>query len=198
MTDTLFTSQTPGGTFNNIGGETLSTAFYSIVPGNITGFQIYGPSTPPIINPTCALWLPTSATTGTQLGSKQFPSFLNSGVWNQLLLDTPVTITANTLYRATEYTDFYVATGSFWTSPLSSGNLRGIQDNTDPTSAGWSVRNGTFANSTTLGTYPPDQSGNTFNAGCYFIDVLFEPATVAQPPRQALVVSYAVQRSTSW
>lgn len=190
MTDTLFTSQIPGGTFNNVGGETLGVAFYAVVPGTVDGFRIYGPSTPPLILPTCGLWRPTSASTGgSPLGTVQFGAPPTSGVWNTVMLSSPVSISANVLYRATEYTDFYVATSAFWAAPLSSGSLRGIQDATDPTSAGWSVRNGTFANSTTLGAYPPDQPGNTFNAGCYFIDVIFTPAGGAQDADAALTAT---------
>lgn len=178
MSQRLFTVQVPTGTFNNSSGETLAHAVWFDVAGTVDGYSVYGPTTPPVILPTLRLRQPTSAAAASTIAGsiKQFPATLTSNVWNDLLLTVPVAVAANTMYSVEEYTDYYCAKSTFWTAPLVTGNIHGPQDNTAPTGAGWNTRNGRFANSTVLGTYAPDNASNTFNQGCYFIDVLFTPA----------------------
>lgn len=174
--ESLFTSQTPG--IPNVfeaSPVTVANAFRSLVDGTIKGFRIYAPGTVGAGTYAGVLWQITGAGTGTELGAATFGA-LSPG-WNEVLLGSPIAITAGVPYKVGQRTSEgrYAATGGFWSSQLTSGNLIGIQDGA--TVGGIVVANGSFTAGLTA------YAGSTFGSNGYFIDVIFEatPAGESHP-----------------
>ena len=166
-TVSLFTaSNTPALTALNDGRPLeLGMKFTSSVAGQITALKFYRSASdtgPDLLD----LW----TATGTKLASATFTNTAASG-WQTVNLATPVTIAANTTYVASYHTSgAYVATTSFFTSPVTSGPL------TAPSSA-TAGGNGVYAygGTNTAGLFPT----NTFNSNNYWADVVFRPQLAA-------------------
>jgi hypothetical protein len=168
VSESIFTSQTPGTTDANDGvGYTLCTLFSSAVDGQVTGIRWYFPSTLPSVAKG-GLFQRSGAGDGgvhTELARATFLGPV-AGTWNTVNFASPVNITAGTLYYAAVYTaDHYVATSAGLSGAISNGNL------TAPADSG-SAHNGRFKSPTADLAGPDSQ----FNAGLYFADVLFTAA----------------------
>lgn len=183
MAESIFTDQIPT-SLNNVEGGGIVTAvtFTPDVGGTITGIRFYATSTVGGVY-TGQLYLPTSdddpvgTGTGTLLGSKVFAGTVTPSAWNVIPFDTPVAIVGGSTYRATMHNTEgrYVSTGSFpdFTNGigLTNGHLHAIYNGEPiPALAGDTLTQGTFAGSGT-----PVYPSNTFSAGNYFVDVVFEP-----------------------
>jgi hypothetical protein len=183
VAQSLFTSQTPSSANNSDGtpGITTATSVMFTVAGTITAVRFYATTTVSGTY-TGAVWEVTSndgssSGTGTLLGSKVRPSGPTAGAWNTIVLDTPVAVTTGKLYRVGLHNTAgrYVATGSFapfvgGAGGLTNGDIWAPHTGDNPAGLG-SQSNGTFEINAAL-AYPTD----TFSAGCYFVDVVFEPA----------------------
>jgi Domain of unknown function (DUF4082) len=166
-TVSLFTaSNTPALTALNDGRQLeVGVKFTSSVAGQITALKFYR-SASDTGSDLLDLW----TATGTKLASATFTNTAASG-WQTVNLATPVTIAANTTYVASYHTSgAYVATTSFFTSPVTSGPL------TAPSSA-TAGGNGVYAygGTNTAGLFPT----NTFNSNNYWADVVFRPQLAA-------------------
>ncbi|RDJ03369.1 adhesin [Rhizobium phaseoli] len=155
-------SSTPAQTNLNDGQQLeLGVKFTSNVAGDITGIKFYRNANDNGQN-VVDLW----SATGTKLATATFTNTTASG-WQTVNFATPFTIAANTTYVASYHTTgAYVATGNFFTTPVTSGPL------TAPASG-----NGVYAygGSATTGLFPT----STFNSANYYADVVFRPQLAA-------------------
>jgi len=188
MPESIFTSQTPTSGDNvEPGGIVTGVTFTPAVDGTITGIRLFA-STTVGGTYTGQLYLPTSdddpagSGTGTLLGTKVFAGTVTSAAWNVITFDTPVPVTGGLTYRATVHNTEgrYVSTGSFpdFTNGvgLTNGNLHAIWNGEPiPALAGDTLTQGVFAGSAT-----PIYPSNTFSAGNYFVDVVFEAVEPAE------------------
>jgi hypothetical protein len=102
------------------------------------------------------------AADGTLLAEETYPS-ASGGGWQEVALTTPVPIQADTTYIVSYHTpNDYVAEPGFFASSVAYGPLTGLADGTDGP-------NGVFFYGPP-GSFPTD----TFNAGNYYVDVVFE------------------------
>ena len=158
MSDTLFTSQTPAAQGSDgAPGITTATAFKLANPRTCEGIQFYATATPSGTY-TVALWRVTNTDagaggTGTLIASKAVSSVGITGNAYNIVNFAPgdvvggesLDLDTTHLYRAGVHNgSLYVATNSFFTSALTNGDITGVQDNTDPLSNGWTIRQGTF------------------------------------------------------
>jgi hypothetical protein len=176
MTESIFTSQTPGSpNVVEAGGITTGTTFIPAVDGVVSAIRFYA-TTDVEGTYTGSLYLPTAdddpegSGTGTLLGSGVLAGAATPGAWNVIPI-TPVNVTAGTAYRVAMHNSagHYVSTGSFAefvTGGLTSGNLFAPP-------AGYDIGIGTISQgSFNIGAAPAYPS-NGFNSGCYFVDVVF-------------------------
>lgn len=163
----LFSSQTPAAPDNADGSDNYSMGTYMSfsVPGTITHVRWFYPLTaqPGGVAPKANIFLNS---TSTKVGGADvnMPSPGVAGGWNQVALDTPVSVIGDPLI-------FYCPT--IWT-PLryvaSSGG-----------SSPWPLTNGPISAPSGAGRFTSGASGNVdfptnaFNNGCYFVDVAFTP-----------------------
>jgi hypothetical protein len=176
-TESLFTNQVPESLNNNDGapGIVLATSFTPAVDGLIHGIRFYATSTVGGTY-TGALHQVTveddpGPGAGTLLGSGVLGDAPTPGEWNVIPLDTPVAVTAGTLYRAAMHNSGgrYVVTAAFFNGPqLVNGNLSAPVNG--DAAFGGAIRQGTFEVSATSTIYP----NNDFNGSSYFVDVTFE------------------------
>ncbi|GAA0494794.1 hypothetical protein Ade02nite_19720 [Paractinoplanes deccanensis] len=175
----LFTSQTPlsGDNADGAPGITTATTLRFATDGVINAVRFYATATVGGTY-TGAIWqIDTTDNpgpgTGTLLASKVRPTLPAGGTWNLIVLDTPVAVTAGTLYRVGVHNSDgrYVASGAFFGVALTNGDITAIANGDNPTGSG-TVNQGTFAIDPAL-TYPV----STFNSASYFVDVDYTPAS---------------------
>lgn len=173
MPESLFTSQTPTGTNNSDGAPGITTATTEMyaVAGQITHVRFYATTTTGGTY-TGAVWQVTSGDPpggGTLLASKASTGPFTGGAWNTITLDTPVDVVPGVLYRIGLHNSDgrYVNTGSFFGSALANGNITAPANGDNPVGIG-TLAQGTFGIDAAL-TYPIV----SFNANCYFVDVVF-------------------------
>lgn len=203
MTESLFTSQTPAvqGTDGSPGITTATTVKFA-VDGTVSAIRFYATSTPSGTY-TVAIWEVTGTDagaggTGTLLQSQTIAAgSITGNAFNSVSI-TPVSVVSTKLYRVGVHNpSLYVATNSFFTSALTNGNITGVQDNTDPLSNGWTIRQGTFIIDAAL--QYPRQVGSSAS---YFADVVFAAAggsvdgTATQTDTFAGTTTAAVTRPT--
>ncbi len=170
----LFTSQTPTVTDASDGtpGITTATSLQFSVPGYIYAVRFYATATVGGTY-TGAVWQVTGSDTGTPAGtlltSKTLGATPTGGTWNNIVLDTPLAVTATTLYRVGLFSGAgrYVATNNFFLSPVVNGSITAEANNASVSPVG-TIKQGVFAINATL-TYP----SNTGVAASYFVDVVF-------------------------
>lgn len=173
MAESIFTSQTPANPNHLEPGSppvTLGTLFTVATNGTIDGGRWLFPTTLPSGTVTWTLYQWNSDASGTQLAQASFSS-PTAGVWNTVSI-TPVNIVSGQRYVTTVHTPNgrYVFTGAFFASSgVTNGNLTAPQDDSVTP-----ARNGRF-----VGGASPAFPTNTFNATCYFADVLFTAAGAA-------------------
>jgi hypothetical protein len=162
----LFTTQTPAGTFEDGLAMSLGTIFAFSVPGTITHVRWYVPSNPPTGTVYAAIF-GMDETRLTALPDATFGT-LTGAAWNTVALATPLVIpTAGERVVAIKTPNRYGAstTGTNPVSPFPLSN--------GPLSAALGAgRFTTFGAASSQVEFP--SSG--FNNGCYFIDVIFVPA----------------------
>lgn len=170
---TIYTSQTPTGNFDDGTSLTIATSFYSDVDGWIYGHRFYGHTSPSGVY-TGQLWQVTSSDDTTPGGTKLVQKAHSSVVsgWNELLYDTPIPITANVPYRTAVHaaSGLYVAiSGQFASSGVDNGNLHAYRNGETAPVIGV-IRNGNFFEpNATVNDYP----GSFFGGSGYMVDVLF-------------------------
>ncbi|NMO52025.1 DUF4082 domain-containing protein [Actinoplanes sp. TBRC 11911] len=170
----LFTTQTPSGADNSDGapGITTATTLRFAQNGYITAVRFYATSTVGGTY-TGAVWQvtsPDSASAGTLLASEVRASSPAAAGWNLIPLDTPVPVTAGTLYRVGTHNSEgrYVSRSGFFNGAgLSNGDISALEDGEIVGGIG-TIRQGTFEVNAAL-AYPTDFFGST----CYFADVEF-------------------------
>jgi hypothetical protein len=144
-------------TINDSSSVELGVKFQTSTAGKIVGLRFYkGPQN--IGTHTANLWLGSG---GSPLATATFVNETASG-WQQAYFSSPVTVTPGTTYVASYHTSgFYSADGSYFANALTSGAL------TAPASSA-SGGNGVY-------TYGSSSSfpANTYNAGNYWVDVMF-------------------------
>jgi hypothetical protein len=121
--------------------------------------------------------------TGTLLASKDFGVTSDVAAWNTVLFDTPVAVTAGTVYRIVRgSTDWFtIATGIFAAGPIVNGNITGVQ--TGATVGGFTITQQGF-NGVSKVIYP-NQGSSFAGTGSVtaYIDVLFEASGGGFNPR---------------
>ncbi|HEY5695228.1 MAG TPA: DUF4082 domain-containing protein [Candidatus Saccharimonadales bacterium] len=142
---------------------TLGTLFTTTDDGKIHGARWHYPDNLPTQPVVAGLFSWTNDTVGTLLASATF-SNPQSG-WNNVLFNSPISITANTKYVITVWTkDNYVYTPNQFTSgAVVNGNLVAPQDATGAHNGKYTIGGGSLAYPTT-----------SFTASGYLADVLFE------------------------
>ena len=140
----------------------LGVKFRTDLPGYITGIRYYKSADNTGVH-TGSIW----TASGSLLKTVTFSSETSSG-WQQVMFDSPVAVTANTVYVASYHTDtgFYSADGGYFTSHgFDNGYLHALSQ----TAAGG---NGVFH-------YGPSGFPNQgFGAANYWVDLVFERSTV--------------------
>ncbi len=188
-TESLFTSQVPGGFAFDAAGITLGLTVYFALPGVIRGVKFYASSTLSGGTYTGGVYSVDTADsgsndpgagTGTQLVSATYGT-LTANQWNSVTFGSPLTVAANTPYRITGYTSVgrYGSTTNLFSSALTNGNITAPATNTSV--AGKNIRNGTYNYATGI-SYPNDYFGEG-----YFVDVVYEADAVTatpNPPRR--------------
>jgi hypothetical protein len=163
---TLFsTSATPATvTVSDNNSVELGVKFQASMNGTITGIRFYkGPQNTG--THVADLW----TATGTLLASATFTNEGTSG-WQQVDFSSPVAITAGTTYVASYHTNGdYSADNNYFAAAHTNGSLTALASST-------SGGDGVYAYGT--GALFPT---NTYNAGNYWVDVVFEGNSL-QPP----------------
>jgi hypothetical protein len=166
----LFTTQTPAGTFNDNGNVTVATAIRFAVAGAVTAIRWYGPAIAVTGAPVAGLFTPTSERVGVELARTAFTA-VTPGTWNTAVLDLPIVVAAgDILFAAVWSPGPYVATNVFFTTSLVAGDLTGIADGQPWANGRFHIGGG--------GLMFPE---STFRSSCYFVDVVFTPATITAP-----------------
>lgn len=175
MAESLFGSTTPGGAqfLDGSPGITTAVSVYFDVPGTITHVRFYcGAQNGGTW--TGSVWEVTSADngsgTGTLLGKKDMTSPATLA-WNEIALDPPISVSANTLYRISiRNGQYYWAENSFFSGHDEvSGNIHANHNGDNPTGLG-TMYQGSFVVTGTPDVYP-NQVGAAAN---YAVDLLFE------------------------
>jgi len=122
---------------------------------------------------------------GTLLASKDFGITSDVAAWNTVNFDTPVAVTAGTVYRIVRGSEdwFTIANGIFASAPIVNGNITGVQNNA--TVGGLAIKSESF-NGFSSSVYTTNASGFT-PAGSVtaYIDVLFEASGASFSPAQS-------------
>lgn len=176
MSESLFTSQTPIATDPSDGtpGIVRATTIQFAVAGTVAGIRWWCPVTN-TGNVEVRIWQLTSTSAGTLLATKAITGTPTGGAWNVTTFDTPVPVDAAHVYRVTVFNNEgrYVATNSFFVTPLVVGDLTAEADHADVGHGVGVINQGTFAISAT-DTFP----SNVGVSACYFVDVVFNPGAV--------------------
>ncbi|HEV7669885.1 MAG TPA: DUF4082 domain-containing protein [Thermoanaerobaculia bacterium] len=161
---TIFTTQSPTETLDAAPGWEVGTRFTSSKPGRIIGFRFWRAAGETGSN-YGKLWTDS----GTRLKlSKAFPS--GTG-WVQIILDNPVTISINTVYRVSVNTN---------SKQVKKGGAYAVDG---PISQGPLYSDGGYYGQ------PIDAMPTSSSASMFFVDVIFEEF-VPPPPRPDLYISY--------
>ena len=136
---------------------TLGMKFRSTQAGFITGIRYYKAAGSSGVH-TGNLW----SSTGTKLAEVIFTGETASG-WQQMLLNTPVAINANTTYVVSYHSPSgeYVNTNPYFTSAVVNGPLRALANGEDG-------GNGLYRYTAT-----PQFPNSTYGSSNYFVDVVF-------------------------
>ena len=172
-TQSLLTSQTPGGSNYNDGvSYELGARFYSDTVGQITAIRFWKSSSESGTH-VGHIW----DSKGTLLATVTFANETASG-WQQQALDSPLAVTANSEYLVSVNTgkNYYVATNSGLASQVSNKNLHSEVGS-----------NGRYGSS---GQYPT----NSYQNSNYFRDVVFVPSSSSG---SGTTVSISLTPSTS-
>jgi hypothetical protein len=184
--DTIFDFSAPAA--GNIdSGDTTSVEvgveFTASSPGSVTGIRFYKASTNTGTH-VGSLW----TSSGTLLASATFSNETGSG-WQTVNFSSPVAITAGTSYVAGYFASngHYSGTGQGFGAAVSNGPLTAIANGTTP--------NGVYAYAGSS-TFPT----NSYNAGNYWVDVLFAPTPLTAPGQVTGVSATAgsLSASVSW
>lgn len=149
---------------------TLGVRLYTTGGATVSGIAFYAPTTNTGTY-TAGLWIsntPDDTATGTLLETGTLASgSVIPGAWNTIPLDTPVALTANTIYTAGVHTSSgrYVSTPTAFAAAITGNGIVLVQSGDDPVGFGV-TRNGVFTENATL-AFPV----STFGASDYFIDV---------------------------
>lgn len=172
MTESLFTSQTPVVTDANDAGSgiTRGTTVQFAVSGTVTGIRWWCPVTN-TGNVQVRIYQLSGNASGSLLATKAVSGTPTGGAWNVTTFDTPVAVDASHVYRVTIFNSEgrYVATNSFFVTPLVVGNLTAEANNATPSGVAFSINQGTFQ----IGASDalPSSVGV---AASYFVDVVFQ------------------------
>ncbi|WP_270886144.1 DUF4082 domain-containing protein [Pedococcus sp. 5OH_020] len=165
----------------------VGVKFTSDVSGSVTGIRFYK-GTGNTGTHVGSLW----SATGTRLASVTFTGEAASG-WQQATFATPVAITAGTVYVASYFAPVghYAGDGGYFTTAVDNAPLHALKDGT-------SGGNGVYAYAGTS-TFP----SNTFNAGNYWVDVLFSTssppaATAPAAPSGVTATAGDASAAVSW
>ena len=144
--------------------------------GTVSGIRFYKSSQDTGVH-TGELW----SSSGTRLATVTFTNETASG-WQTATFSNPVTVTAGTIYVASYHTNagHYSNSTDYFTADVTSGPL------TAPASG-----NGVFTYSSTS-VFPT----NTFQATNFWVDVMFNPSGVNQPPAAVNDVGPVATRDT--
>lgn len=145
--------------YNNVAGIEVGVRFTTAMDGYIKGLRFYK-STNDTGTHKGSLW----KNDGTLLARVTFLNETAFG-WQEILLDTPVAVTAGTIYIASYHspTGYYAETNPYFTSPIINGPLTAIKD-TDP-----ALGNGLYKFSTT-----PTLPTLNYDSDNYWVDVVFD------------------------
>jgi hypothetical protein len=151
-------------TANDPNSVELGVKFQASTNGTITGIRFYkGPQNTG--THVADLW----SATGTLLATATFTNETASG-WQQVNLANPVVVTAGTTYVVSYHTSgYYSATSNYFATAHTNGSLTAL-------ASGTSGGDGVYAYGT--GSIFPT---NSFNASNYWVDVVFNGASL-QPP----------------
>jgi hypothetical protein len=180
-TQSLFTSQTPAGSFSDgAPGIATATTLRFAQDGEVSDIAFYASSS--VSGTYTAAFYSVDASdpgTGTLLGSATMGGAPTPDAWNTVPI-TPVAVTAGTPYRAVIFSGDgrYVATSSFFTSDLVNGDITADADG--DTVGGFVIDQGTYRIDAALG-YPNSNGGGT----CYFVDVVFSTSSDVTAPAEA-------------
>ena len=158
------------------GAIELGVKFRTSVAGTVSGIRFYKSSQDTGVH-TGELW----SSSGTRLATVTFTNETASG-WQTATFSNPVTVTAGTIYVASYHTNagHYSNSTDYFTADVTSGPL------TAPASG-----NGVFTYSSTS-VFPT----NTFQATNFWVDVMFNPSGVNQPPAAVNDVGPVATRDT--
>jgi Domain of unknown function (DUF4082) len=107
------------------------------------------------------------------LGSQSFTTY-TQGAWNTVALNTPIAITAATRYAAVYWSQTsYVATSAYFTTAITRGSITA------------EASGGRFVEPSADITLPT----NSFNNGCYFVDLVFSSGSAVTPTGLAVPVA---------
>jgi hypothetical protein len=200
VSESLFTAQTPALPENTDGapGITTATTLRFATAGSISAVRFFASTS---VGGTYVglVWRVTSsdagsAGSGTLLASKTLGTTPTGGTWNNITLDTPVSVVTNTLYRIGLFnTSRYVASTNFFAADVINGNVTADQNTDNPVGLG-TLAQGTFVIDVTPGTYPTQGGGG--NGTCYFVDVLFDAAGGSSASPTGLSVPVALGSPT--
>jgi hypothetical protein len=160
---------------------TVGMKFTADSPGTVTGLRFYKASANSGTH-VGALW----TAGGTQLAQATFSGESASG-WQHVTFSSPVTISAGTTYVASYYSPagHYSVTGGGFASGLDNPPLHAVSNGTSS--------NGVYSYGAGS-TFPT----STFNAGNYWVDVLFEPAPAPGTPTSVAAIAGQASASVSW
>ncbi|WP_213451588.1 DUF4082 domain-containing protein [Rhizomonospora bruguierae] len=166
MADSIFAGDAPDGSHNDGTTYELGLGWITAVDGACLGVPVYGPSTAPS-SCVVSLWAIDSSVSGTLLAQKTAPAPLTPGVWNNILFDAPVSVTAGVHYRVQYRTpSWYTFTaGRFTTAAVTVGPLTAFRHGVEPPEDPYP--NGSLL----VGAGYASDSGN---GAWYGLDVLFE------------------------
>jgi len=177
---------------NDPDAVTVGVKFQTLTDGDIEGIRFYKgvKNTGPHVG---SLW----TSDGQLLAGATFTNETESG-WQQVRFDTPVAVTAHTTYIASYHTSsgFYSLTSSYFTEPYVNGPLVALRN-------GDEGGNGVYTYGA-ANTFP----AGTYQAGNYWVDVLFvpftslwertaTPAVTSYPDSQPVTVGVKFQTMTS-
>lgn len=167
MAGYIFGTDTPTSPSNNDGTRyTMGTYFTPAVSDTVVSVLWYKPTTSPsggVLPIKAQLW---NVGTSTVIGTVTFGTLVTG--WNTATFATPIAVTGGTQYCVSVITDEYPATGSYFTSSKTVGNI------TAPASAG------KFTDITSAGTTAALPT-SSFSGGGYFVDLIPGSASGSTP-----------------
>lgn len=162
----LFTTQTPAGTFEDGLPMSLGTVISFSVPGSITHVRWYVPSNPPSGTVRAAVFS-MDGVRQTALPDATFGT-LTGATWNTVALASPLVVPAASQYLI----------------GIKTPNRYGASTNGTTPASPFPLTNGSISAASGAGRFTTTGSASlqvefptsSFNNGCYFIDVVFVPA----------------------